>query len=346
MNLLTSDLEYVTQRTAGLWDEARGKRFFVTGGTGFFGCWILESFCWVNRVMGLNASATVLTRDPGSFAQRVPHLAADPAVKLLPGDVRSFEFPAGTFDYIVHAATEGGRAELLVLDTIVEGTRHTLDFARACGARNFLLTSSGAVYGKQPADMEYVDESFAGAPLLTGAHVAYGEGKRMAELLCHLYSRDSGLACKVARCFAFVGAHLPLDLNFAIGNFIGNALRGEPLRIKGDGTPLRSYLYMADTMIWLWTILFRAPSLRPYNLGSDRAISIAELAQRVTSVLCAGREIIVEQQPVPGALPMRYVPSIRAAQDELGLSVGVDLEEAIRRTAEWHTRQKAASADR
>ncbi len=337
MKLLTDDLEYMTRHTATVWEEARGKRFFITGGTGFFGRWIVESFCWANRVLELNASAVVLTRNPASFAQYAPHLAADSAITVLPGDVRNFEFPSGGFEYVVHAATQGGCAELEVLDTIVEGTRHTLDFARELGARKFLLTSSGAVYGRQPPEIEYLEESFEGSPVLTGRNAAYGEGKRMAELLCHLYSRDSGLECKVARCFTFVGAHLPLDSHFAIGNFIGNALRGEPLRIRGDGTPLRSYLYMADSMIWLWTMLFRAPAQRPYNLGSDRAISILELAQRVKATLRPEMEIIVEQMPVPEALLLRYVPATVAAREELGLTVGIELDDAIRRTAAWYT---------
>ncbi|MGA8088776.1 MAG: NAD-dependent epimerase/dehydratase family protein [Terracidiphilus sp.] len=336
MNLLKCDLEYITQQTAGLWEEARGKRFFITGGSGFFGRWIVESFCAANRALALDASAVVLTRKPTAFAKSAPHLAGDGAIRLLPGDVRDFNFPTDTFDYVVHAASEGGVPPLQTLDTIVEGTRHTLEFARACRARKLLLASSGAVYGSQPPSIELTDESFVGSPVLTGQNAAYGEGKRVAELLCHLYSRDFAIDCKVARCFTFVGAHLPLDSHFAIGNFIGNALRGEPLRVKGDGTPLRSYLYMADAMIWLWTILFRAPTLRPYNLGSDEAINIAKLAQTVADILSPKAEIIIEQHALPGAPVQRYVPAIRAAREELGLVVGVDLHEAIRRTASWY----------
>lgn len=335
MNLLACDLEYITNQTASLWQEARGKRFFFTGGTGFFGHWIVESFCAANRLLKLDASAVVLTRKPGIFGTSARHLVADAAIELLPGDVRDFSFGTDRFDYVVHAATEGGVPSLRALDSIVQGTRHTLDFASACDAKGFLLLSSGAVYGAQPHSIEFLEESFAGAPALIGSNAAYGEGKRVAELLCHLYSRNSGINCKVARCFTFVGAHLPLDSHFAIGNFIGSALRGEPIRIRGDGTPLRSYLYMADAMIWLWTILFRAPTLRPYNLGSDQAISIAELARTVAEVLCPDAEIIIEREALEGAQVERYLPAIRAARHELSLTVGVDLREAIRRTGAW-----------
>jgi dTDP-glucose 4,6-dehydratase len=335
MNLLSCDLEYIKDQTTELWQEAQGKRFFITGGSGFFGRWIVESFCAVNRLLKLDASAVVLTRKPERLMNAAPHLASDPSIKLMHGDVRSFSFGVDRYDYVVHAASEGGIPAREMLDTIVQGTRHTLDFASACGATNFLLLSSGAVYGAQPPSIEFLDESFEGAPILENCHAPYGEGKRMAELLCHIYSRDFGINCKVARCFTFVGAHLPLDSHFAIGNFIGNALRGEPLQIQGDGTPLRSYLYMADAVVWIWTMLFRASTLRPYNLGSDQPISIADLAQTVAEVLSPGAEIIVAQRPLPDVSPLRYVPSVRSAKEDLGLTIGVDLREAIRRTAAW-----------
>ena len=342
MDLLSCDLDSITNQTAELWQKVRGRRFFITGGTGFFGRWIVESFCAANRVLKLDATAVVLTRRPGVFLNSAPHLVADPAIELVAGDVRDFGFCTGKFDYVVHAAAEGGVPPLQMLDTMVEGTRHTLEFASACGAKGFLLLSSGAVYGTQPKSIEFLEESFEGGPILSDDNAAYGEGKRMAELLCHLYSRNSGVDCKIARCFTFVGAHLPLDSHFAIGNFIGNALRGEPLRIRGDGTPLRSYLYMADAMTWIWTILFRAPTLRPYNLGSDQPISIAELAQTVAEVMSPGAEIIVGQRALPSVPAPRYLPSIRAAREELGLTVSIDLREGIRRTAAWYGQEPAA----
>lgn len=142
----------------------RGKRVFITGGTGFFGCWLLESFCWANDHLDLRASVTVLTRDPQTFARKAPHLAAHPAIRLYIGDVRSFDFPVGEFSHVIHAATEASAQlndenPLWMLDTIVEGTRHTLEFARHCGTPKFLLASSGAVYGKQHPDLTHIPET-------------------------------------------------------------------------------------------------------------------------------------------------------------------------------------------
>jgi dTDP-glucose 4,6-dehydratase len=223
-----------------------------------------------------------------------------------------------------------------MLSTIVAGTERALQFAAAAGAKKFLLTSSGAVYGRQPADLTHVPETYPTAPNPLLPTSVYAEGKRTAEQFCALNARQSSLECKIARCWAFCGPHLPLDQHFAIGNFIRDALAGQPIQIQGDGTPRRSYLYAADLAIWLWTMLFRAPALLPINVGSAHDVSILELARTVAATLNPELEIRVAQSAVPGTAPLRYVPSVDRARDILGLVETVGLEESIRRTAKWH----------
>ena len=340
------DLGEILAQTRPLWEEVRGQRLFLTGGTGFFGCWLVESFCHANREMGLGAQVTVLTRDAEKFRAKCPHLANDAAVELHTGDVRDFEFPAGEFEYVIHAATEASAKQaaeepLEMLSTILAGTERTLKFAAQCGARKFLLTSSGAVYGKQPAEMTHVPESYAGAPDPVDAASVYAEGKRASELMCALYQKTAvakgvEFEAKIARCWAFCGAHLPLDAHFAIGNFIGDVLAGRDILIGGDGTPRRSYLYAADLAAWLWTILFRGPALVPINVGSAHDVSIRELAEVVAKTLAPKTAIRVAKQAVPGAAPARYVPDVTRAEKMLGLRERVGLEEGVRRTAAWH----------
>jgi dTDP-glucose 4,6-dehydratase len=225
---------------------------------------------------------------------------------------------------------------LLMLDTIVQGTRHTLDFARHCHTQKLLLTSSGAVYGKQPSDLKLISEDYNGAPDVMDSVSVYGEGKRIAELLCLQYSKQYNIESKIARGFAFVGPYLPLDIHYAIGNFIGDAIRGQPIQVKGDGTPYRSYLYAADAAIWLWTILYRGQTCRPYNVGSEKEITISELAKQVAGGSKPPQKVVIAQKPMPGKAPERYVPSTRRACTELGLQQYVDLPEAIKRTIEFN----------
>lgn len=338
------DLDYVFQNTAALWEDLRDKQLFITGGTGFFGCWLLESLLWANKKLNLNVSATLLTRSINQFRQKSPHFFLEPALTFLEGDIRSFKFPNAYFSHVIHAATEAS-ASLnkeqpdLMFDTILAGTERALAFAVQCGSTHFLLTSSGAVYGKQPSHLSLVSEDYDTQEQET-LKSAYADGKRQAETLCDSYFEKHNLNIKIARCFAFVGPYLPLDTHFAIGNFIHDALRGTPILIKGDGSPYRSYLYAADLTVWLWTILLRAKPMRPYNVGSDEAVSIKELAHLVADIFKPQDIDIRIEQPSSSTPPERYVPDISRARLELNLTPKVGLRQGIQLTKEWYSSYK------
>jgi dTDP-glucose 4,6-dehydratase len=311
----------------------RGGRVFVTGATGFFGIWILETFAYANKELGLGAELVGLSRNPEAFYEKVPHLAEESSITLQRGDVRDFEFTEGAFTHVIHAGTTSGAPvpPLEMLDTIIQGTRNTLDFAVAAGAKRFLFISSGAVYGKQPPEMTHIPETYSGAPDPMDQNSAYGEGQRVGDLLCAMAHQEHGLETMIARCFAFVGPHLPLDAHFAIGNFIRDVMKGEPIKVK-NGSPYRSYLYAADLAIWLWTILFKGEACHPYNVGSDQEITIADLAQTVVSTLGGS---VLPSTPSESVSASRYVPSVDRAIQELGLQVRTDLTASIARTAYW-----------
>lgn len=347
----SADLDYVLGKTLPDWEQMRNGRLLITGGTGFFGCWLLETFLHANGALDLNARVTVLGRSFERFEQRAPHLAHHPRVWFLSGDIREFQFPAGEFSHIIHAATDSTLPITIdnadeVLASIIDGTYRVLRFAKRCGAQKMLLASSGAVYGPQPRELAQVPEEFNGGPVPTNPAGSYGEGKRVAEMLWAQAGAVSGIDATIARCFAFVGPHLPLNAHFAIGNFIRDALAGQPIEVKSDGTPLRSYLYAADLAVWLWTILFRGESARAYNVGSENAISIAGLAAMVSNCLPEPVPVQIQQIPESGKLPARYVPSTRRARVELGLSQHYSLELAIRNTLKYHQELALASTGR
>jgi nucleoside-diphosphate-sugar epimerase len=342
--LLDDDLGHVLAHTEDLWADLAQARLLVTGGTGFVGSWLLESLCAANQRLGLGAEAVVLTRDPEAFAHARPHLTSAPGITLLSGDARTFDSQGRSFSHVIHGATSADAVlnlerPLDMIDTIVRGTSNTLERAARAGATTVLLLSSGAVYGRQPPGLERIAEHFPGAPDQLEPRQAYAEGKRLAELLGAVYARDAGMEVKIARLFAFVGPYLPLDRHFAIGNFIRDRIAGGPIAISGDGAPHRSYLYAADLAIWLWTILLRGASARPYNVGSERAVSIAEVADIVARATRPAVVVTVATAPRADLPPERYVPDTTRARCELGLKERIELEDGVRRTLDWAQRQ-------
>ena len=306
----------------GMAERFRGRRVFVTGGTGFFGKSILSM---VKRGFLPGTEFVLLSRDPERFARSVPDLAKLPNVRFVAGDVRSFAFPDERFDLVIHGAAPA----LTTLapgehrSIIVEGSRRVLEFSRRCGAERILMISSGAVYGPQPPELERIPEEHPCRPV-----TEYGIAKLEAERMF----LDSGVPTAAARCFAFTGPYLDRDIHFAIGNFIRDALAGKAVVVNGDGTPLRSYLYADDLVEWHFSLSARPEEQLVCNVGSDRAVPILELAHTVCRALGKAAPVKVLTPPVPGAVPARYVPDIGRAE-ALGLRVKVGLEEAIRRSA-------------
>ena len=331
------DLDEILARTESLWSSLQGGRVFLTGGTGFFGTWLAEAFAHAQNRLGFGGELWMLCRNPAEWAARFPHLATHPAIHVHPGDLTSFSPPTGAFHGLIHAAT-ATESPLAQFRNMVDGADRMLNFAENTGATRLLLTSSGAVYGPPPRTGQPIPEDYPVGPRPEDPATAYGQAKRASEFLFAAFAREKGAEAVLARCFAFVGPYLNLDANYAIGNFIRDALRGEAIRVQGDGTPMRSYLYAGDLAVWLWTLYFKGPSSRPIHVGSDQPIAIGKLASKVADLIKPSVPVTVAERPLEGQMPPFYVPSIARAREELGLEPWTSLEEAIRRTAAWHQR--------
>ncbi|MFM9937482.1 MAG: NAD-dependent epimerase/dehydratase family protein [Novosphingobium sp.] len=338
--VLAEDFADVVSTLAADWPALRGARLFITGGTGLIGRWMLEALRLADEAHDLGLEVAALTRDPATFAAKSPTLAAWPALRLVAGDVLTLQPDGAHYTHVIHGATDASadlneNDPLRMFDTIVAGTRNTLDFARAAGAGRVLFMSSGAVYGAQPWDVTHVDEDYRGGPDLSTHRSSYGEGKRAAEMLCAIYRRQFGLDIVTTRIFALLGPMLALDTHFAAGNFIRDAMAGRTVTVNSDGRAVRSYLYTADLTAWMWAVLLRAPAGATYNLGSEQAVSIGELAERAARLLGSGQFEILGKLDA-GWNPGRYVPATHKIRQELSVVPTVDLDEAIRRTAAWN----------
>lgn len=337
--LPSADLDYMFQGLGESgWRFFSEKRLFITGGSGFIGKWLLSALLEANRRLSLNCQIEVLTRSSQRFRKFAPHIACAEGVILHQGDVRDFYFPKGDFDIIVHGATDvtTQNLPLEIFSTCVEGTQRVLEFAHYSNADDFLLMSSGAVYGQHPCDPMGLSEDYIGALPLS----AYGEGKRISERLAYMSAAKTKLQVKIARIYAQVGPYLPMDKHFAIGNFITDVLANREIIIRGDGTPLRSYLYVADTAIWLWAMVLIRERARVWNVGGKEGISIEDLAKRVASILGSNKGIKILTPFDPASRRECYVPDTSRARRELNVPPSIALDDAILRTVDWMRSKK------
>jgi UDP-glucuronate decarboxylase len=317
-----------------------GMQLLITGGTGFFGRALLRSKLANHPIWRYVNDVTVLSRHPDQFLQKYPEFIGLDWLKFHQGDVlKPKSLPSESYTHIIHAAADStfgpSLTSLARYDQIVSGTRNLLDFAVKKKVQKFLLTSSGAVYGTLTEKVGYVTEDYHSMPDPLNADNAYGIAKREAEHLCALYHAHHGLNYVVARCFAFVGRDLPLNVHFAIGNFIYDALYHDAVTVQGDGTAVRSYLSQEDLAIWLMTMLLHHNDSCAYNLGSDIGITMNHLAHKVRDLLAPNKGVEILGSPTNAARNY-YLPSIEKAKQALGLQVMTSLDDAILATAQHH----------
>lgn len=306
----------------------------VIGGSGFFGKSILDAY---KRSL-LNSwdidSISVLARNATSLSTEFPELIDD-SIGLIDRDIATcHELPFA--DYVIHAAASTDASNYLARPEVEKkniqaGTYNYCKLAEKFHRNSRVVyCSSGAVYGQQPADLGYLSEEFdcGSVDEMSPVKRDYAAAKRDAEQAIRTLGTQGG-AVSIARCFAFVGKYLPRDQHFAIGNFIQDGLMGRPINVKATFPVYRSYMYADDLVNWLMTICHSANPLCPiYNVGSDQAVTIGDLAELVAQKFTVDiSKVELSQKSVD-----RYVPSITKAKNILGLQLSTDTTGAIDKT--------------
>lgn len=338
------DLELAVRQVGARWARLDGMDLFFTGGTGFVGAWMTSVLLRAIDEGRLAARVRLLTRDPERVAASLPWIARHPAVTLVQGDVLGEHWDCLGCTHLVAGATQASAALLerdprRMFETILDGTRRTLDLAREASVGRALFISSGAAHGPQPVGVDRVREDQFFGPDPLNPRAAYAEGKRAAEQLFALEAA-MGLSFTVARLWAFVGPLLPLDTHFAIGNFLGDVLAGRDIVVKGDGTTVRSYQHAAEMAAWCWVLLADGQPGQAYQVGSEDGRSMAELARICAGFGTGGARIL--GTPEPGRRVDVYVPDTARIRSDLGMENQLGLEAALARTLAWHRSLRGA----
>jgi UDP-glucuronate decarboxylase len=328
--ILTTDLQDICGSDCVDWTDLKGSRILITGGTGFFGKWLVSGLSFANIARQLDLQIDIVSR------QAQPSALA-PFISFIAGDVRTFRAPRNArYTHLIHAATPADIDVINanpadVFDICETGTRNAIAQCVSNGVRNLLLTSSGAVYGPRFDPLKISEDD--PLPSKTADLSAYAAGKMRSEEIIASMTSDCGLNASICRCFAFAGSYLPLRKNFAIGNFVYDAVRKKPIAVRGNGKSTRSYLYASDLVVWLLAALTRNSGVTTYNVGSSHEISISDLAKTI-SLTINGTEN-VEHHPAEVIRETHYVPNIDRIQKAFGLEAKISLTVAIERMARW-----------
>jgi nucleoside-diphosphate-sugar epimerase len=334
--------EMLQQKSLHQLEKLKNKAIYIAGGTGFVGSWVATLLTYLNTHHNFNTKIFLLARNPDKLNQTAPHLTGNKNISLIANDVRNiFELPADV-SYVIHAACnpDSRTHALNPLETasiIVDGTRNLLNTTRSCShLENFLFLSSAGIYGNQPHDLQNLPEDFlASSPRCNSIAANYAEAKRFAETLCAIYRSQYRLPMVTARPFSFIGPFQALDKPWAINNFIQDVLAERPIKILGDGKTIRSYLYGSDVAYWLLTMLTHRQEGEVYNLGSDHAISLVDLASWVPEIAGVKTKVLISDQRMSHLQKSRLIPDLHAVKKDLNLSVMVALQVAIEKTLTW-----------
>jgi len=328
------------------WSRLDGGRLLLTGCTGPFGLWILNRISRACEREGLElAETTLVTRCAASAAPWLSLLSTRCRLRVLECDIRQIDAFKLDATHVIHGATTAaqettlGASPVSKFDTVVDGTRSLIRSLSSGVPTRIVFLSSGIAYGNRSVQTLREDSDQAPCPLDTAA--AVGHAKRAAEFLLACHAEKTGSTVNSARCFSFSGPGIPLDLHYAIGDFIRQAMTSDGIVIRGDGTQVRAYLHLGDMALWVLRLLTRdmpPGAAELVNVGSDEELNLRELAQRVASVVNPAARVQAlgrTQANVSGNRINRYVPCLKKARHELGLRPWTPLEASIEQSAAW-----------
>lgn len=266
--------------------------------------------------------------------RNMDHLDGRSSFELVRQDVCAPLHIEGPVDHVLHFASPASPVDfptipIEILDVGTVGTRNMLELALSKGAR-FLLASTSEVYGDPLVHPQ--PESYMGNVSSTGPRGCYDEAKRCAEAFTMAYHRARGLETRIVRIFNTYGPRMRLDDGRVIPNYFGQALRGEPLTVYGDGSQTRSLCYVDDLVAGALAVLEGSDPM-PFNIGSQDEVTMLELARMVKRVTASSSEI--EFRPLPEDDPKQRRPDSTRAKEILGWAPAISLEDGLTRTLEY-----------
>ena len=342
INNLQNDCALSLKGVGGSVEELRNQSILVTGGTGFMGKWLTESIVYLNTSHDYKIKLYPLARNTEAFRTGVPHLSKHKFVYLISHDVRTVNDLPDDITYVIHAAgspdsREHATQPLKVIDTIIKGTTNVLEACwRLQDLKKFIYISSNNVYGQVASSESGIAENEMGYLDCTSFSSVYAEAKRLSETVCAAFKNQQRLPIIIIRPFTFIGPYQSLEKPWAANNFMRDALLGGPIRILGNENTVRSYLYGSDMAMWLLKILSAGKVNATYNIGGTEAVSLRDLAKKIAGNFTQRVEVQVKSSKAFSSTPSVSVPDLTHIQKDCGVTLQINLDEAIRKTIDFN----------
>jgi UDP-glucuronate decarboxylase len=356
-----TDLAYIADSLVSELPLMEGGRLLVTGGAGFLGYYLIQSVLHWNDTGGARPIGVTLV---DNFRRGAPpwleSLGDRPDLDLVTHDI-TLPLPPSVqpADFVIHAAGIASpglyrQIPIETMDANVGGLRRLLDASVSwtkskAPLKGFLFYSSSEIYGDPVPDQIPTPETYRGNVSCTGPRACYDESKRYGETLAVNFARVHSLPISIARPFNNYGPGMKINDGRVIADFCGAVVEGRDVVMFSDGSPTRTFCYVADAVVGYFKVLVSGAAGEPYNIGTDAPeISMRELANRVVA---AGRDLfdyrgslVIEENAEADYLvdnPGRRCPDLTKARTTLNYNPAIGLDEGIRRTLQWYAGNRA-----
>jgi len=357
-----NDLEFIATNLTEEFRRIAGHNLLVTGGAGFLGHYLVQSALYWNRTRpGPSIDVTVYDSYIRGVPQWLKDLDGTANLHLLQHNMAE-PLPAsmGDFDYIIHAASIASptyyrKDPIGTMDANIFGLRALLEYARRrmdAGKRfkGFLFYSSSEIYGDPTPENIPTPETYRGLVSCTGPRACYDEAKRYGETLCVNFAHQYGVPVMSARPFNNYGPGLKISDRRVLPDFARDVMNGRDIILLSDGSPKRTFCYVADAICGYYKILAKGQPSEAYNIGVEKPeISMAELADKIRALGCelfgyTGK--VVRQESADGDYlldnPLRRCPVIEKARRDLGFNPSVSIDDGLRRGMIWYGDNRVA----
>jgi len=362
--VVKEDLDYISRQLTKELPALSGKRIAITGGAGFLGYYLVQAILhWNENSSYEPARVHVYDNFSRGMPEWLSDLEGNVNLTLVKHDITApLPDDFGPFEFVIHAASIASpiyyrQHPIETMDANVNGLRCLLDWtvqqkSTASPVEGFLYFSTSEIYGDPSADNIPTDENYRGNVSCTGPRACYDESKRYGETLCVNFANTHGVPVRIARPFNNYGPGLKITDGRALPDFARNVFADSDIVLFSDGSPTRTFCYVADAVVGYLKVMINGRNGEAYNIGTDDdEISILGLAELVVTTARDAFDysgsVIHEESPDTEYLvdnPNRRCPIIDKARNELGYQPGVDLESGIRRSLFWYSGNQVAEA--